>query len=189
MKTIHLLPLTKFIVFSIAFLLFAYIVFRVMCKKDYSKKQRLSPLSTVMATLVFGLHGSLIYLVLPTKWPYLPQISQNQTIRILFIIFFGIGIIILFISWFRLGTKISLGADKSRLQTGGFYKYSRNPQMVGYGFVLASFVIAYFSYLALIWFLLYLIVAYFMIKSEEEFLIQKYNEEYKDYCRQVPRII
>jgi len=189
MKTINILVLAKFIVSSIALLLYSYIVFRVMWKKDYSKKQRLSPLSTVLATLVFVLHGSLLYLVLPTKWPYFPQISQNQTIRILFTILLGIGIIILLISWFRLGTKISLGADKNKLQTNGLYKFSRNPQMLGYGFVLASFVIAYISYWSLIWFLLYLIVAYFMIKSEEEFLIQKYNEEYKDYCRQVPRII
>ena len=97
--------------------------------------------------------------------------------------------IILLISWFGLGTKPSLGIDKNKLQTGGLYKYWRNPQLVGYGLMLAAFSIIFFSYLVLIWFLLFLTTSYFMVKSEEEFLEQKYNEEYKDYCRQVPRII
>ena len=90
---------------------------------------------------------------------------------------------------FKLGTKPSMGADKNRLQTGGLYRYSRNPQMLGYGLMITSFLVAYFSYLVLIWFLLFIIAAFFMIKSEEEFLYQKYKEEYRDYCKQVSRII
>ena len=181
--------LTNYILFSIAFLLFTYIVFRVKCKKDYKNGQKLSPLSSVLGVLVFAGHANSIYLTIPTKWPYLPQIPENQFIRIIFTIMLGIGIIILFASWFKLGTKTSMGVDKNKLQTEGLYKYSRNPQLVGYGLILASFVIIYFSYLSLIWFLLYLITTYFMVKTEEEFLIQKFKEEYKDYCRQVPRII
>ncbi len=95
---------------------------------------------------------------------------ENQVIRIIFIVIFLIGIIILLFSWFRLGTKTSMGVDKGKLQINGLYKYSRNPQLVGYGLILASFVVSYFSYLALIWILLYIISIYFMIKSEEEFL-------------------
>ena len=36
--------------------------------------------------------------------------------------------------------------------------------------------------------MLYLVISYYMIRTEEEFLEQKYKEECKNYCRQVPRI-
>lgn len=179
----------RFIVFSIAFLLFTYIAFRVQWKKDYKNGQKLSPLSSMLGVLVFAGHANSIYLTTPTKWPNLPQIPENQLVQIIFIIMLGIGIVILFASWFKLGTKTSMGGNKNKLQTRGLYRYSRNPQLVGYGLILASFALICFSYLSLIWFLLYLISAYFMVITEEEFLMQKYKEAYKDYCRQVPRII
>jgi protein-S-isoprenylcysteine O-methyltransferase Ste14 len=181
--------LTNLLLFSGAFLLFTYIVFRVKFKKDYKNIQRLSPISSVLGVLVFFIHANSYYLIVPTKWLNFPQMPENQTIIIIFTIILGIGIIVLFLSWFRLGTKTSMGVDKNKLQTHGLYKYSRNPQLVGYGLILVSFVILYFSYLSLIWFLLYIISTYFMIKSEEEFLKEKYKDEYKIYCRQVPRVI
>ncbi len=181
--------LTNYLIFSIVFLLFAFIVFRVKVKKDYMNRQKLSVFSSILEVLVFAIHGSSLYLVLPTKWPYLPQMPENLVVTNVFRVMIVVGIIILFISWFKLGTKASMGADKNRLQTGGLYRYSRNPQMLGYGLMITSFLVAYFSYLVLIWFLLFIIAAFFMIKSEEEFLYQKYKEEYRDYCKQVPRII
>jgi len=181
--------LIKFIIISLGFLLFAFLVFRVIIKREYRNRLRLSSISYVLEILVFAIHANLFYLTIPSKWPNLPPFSENQGIRIASAIVFGVGVIILLISWFRLGTKPSLGIDKNKLQTGGLYKYSRNPQLVGYGLMLAAFSVAYFSYLSLIWVLLFLATSYFMVKSEEEFLEQKYNEEYIDYCKQVPRII
>jgi len=178
----------KYVLYSAIFLLFAYIVFRVIIKKDYKKRMRLSPVSYLLEILVFAIHANLIYLTLPTRWPNFPQLPENTAIKIVSIILFGIGIIGLLISWFSLGTKPSLGQDKNILRTDGLYKYSRNPQLVGYGLMLASFTIMFFSYLVIIWFLLYIVASYFMVKSEEEFLKQKYKEDYKEYCRQVPRI-
>ena len=174
---------------SLGFLLFAYFIFRVIIKRDYKNHLRLSSISYLLEILVFAIHANLFYLTIPTKWPNLPLLPENQDIRIVSAIIFGIGVIILLISWFGLGTKRSLGIGKNELQTGGLYKYSRNPQLVGYGLMLAACSIIFFSYLTLIWFLLFLMTSYFMIKSEEEFLEQKYNEEYLDYCSQVPRII
>jgi len=191
-KEIHFnnnVMITIFLLFSVSFLFFTYFVFRIKFKKDYKNIQRLSPLSSVLGVLVFLVHANSIYLFLPTKWPYFPQMPENLIVRIIFKFIFSSGIIILLFSWFRLGTKTSMGVDKNKLQISGLYKYSRNPQLVGYGLILVSLVILYFSYLTLIWLLLYIISTYFMIKSEEEFLIDKYKDEYKNYCRQVPRLI
>jgi protein-S-isoprenylcysteine O-methyltransferase Ste14 len=179
----------NFLLLSAASLLIAFIVFRVIIKRVYNKHQRLTPVFTMLEILALAIQLSLFYVAVPTKMPYLPPLPESLAIKIISGIIFGIGIIGLFISWFGLGTKPSLGLDKNKLQTGGLYNYSRNPQLVGFGLIVASFTIIYFSYLVLIWFLLYIIVAYFMIKSEEEFLDKKYKEEYRDYCKKVPRII
>jgi protein-S-isoprenylcysteine O-methyltransferase Ste14 len=177
----------NYFIFSVAFILFAYAVFRIIIKRDYKKYTKLSPVSYLLEILVFAIHVNSIYIILPTEWPDIPQIPENQILIIVSVIIFCTGTAILLLSWFNLGTKPSLGMDKDKLKTGGLYKYSRNPQLVGYGIILASFTILFFSYLVLIWFLLYIIVSYFMIKSEEEFLEKKYKEDYKDYCSQAPR--
>ena len=97
--------------------------------------------------------------------------------------------IIIIIAWFDLGSGPSFGLDKNKLKTGGIYQYSRNPQLVGYGIFLIVFVLLFSSWYSLGWFIIYLINSYFMIRSEEEFLELKYDEEYEKYCNAVPRII
>lgn len=179
----------KFIIISLAFLLFAYFVFRVIIKRDYKHHLKLSPTSYLLEIIVFAVHANLFYLTIPTKWPYFPSLPENAELRIISATLFGIGIIMLLFSWFDLGTKTSLGIDKNQLKTGGIYKYSRNPQLIGYGLMLTSFAIILFSWSAIIWIVLYVVTAYFMIKSEEEFLKNKYEKEYKSYCEEVPRVI
>jgi protein-S-isoprenylcysteine O-methyltransferase Ste14 len=150
---------------------------------------KLSPISYILEIFVFGIHANSIYLILPTQWPNIPQLPDSQVVRIVSTIIFATGIVILFIAWFGLGTKPSLGIDKNRLNTSGLYKFSRNPQLVAYGIMLVSYTILFFSWLTIIWILLYIVASYFMVKSEEEFLEQKYRQEYKEYCNSVPRIL
>ncbi len=65
----------------------------------------------------------------------------------------------------------------------------RNPQLVGYGFILLGFALLFISWYTLGWFVQYLIISYLMIRSEEEFLSLRYGEEYDRYCSAVPRVI
>jgi protein-S-isoprenylcysteine O-methyltransferase Ste14 len=139
--------------------------------------------------LVFALHAYSISLFIPLKWPYLPPLPESATLRLATLVIIGIGLIILLIAWFGLGTGPSLGLDKNKLKTGGLYRYSRNPQLVGYGLILIAFTLMYLSWYSIGWLIQFLIVSYFMVRSEEEFLTLKYEEEYKNYCKEVPRII
>jgi protein-S-isoprenylcysteine O-methyltransferase Ste14 len=93
------------------------------------------------------------------------------------------------VAWFGLGTASSFGLDKRGLKTTGIYQYTRNPQLLGYGLILISFIILYPSWYSLGWFVQYLIISYFMIMSEEEFLRLRYGKNFEDYCNKVPRII
>jgi len=178
-----------YIIIAVLFLLFSYLVFRVIIKRDYKKRMKLTPISYILEVLVFALHANSIYLILPSQWPQLPSLPEDLILKTVSIILFSIGVLILVISYFSLGNKTSLGMDKNKLKTNGLYKYSRNPQLVGYGMMLLAFTLLYFSWLMLFWFIQYLIISFFMIRSEEEFLAQQYGDAYRDYCKKVPRVI
>lgn len=179
----------KYFVCSIILLLFSYFVFRVLVRKDYRNRQKLSPFSYVLEALVFALHANFAYLFISAKWPNLPRLPENVTINLVSFAIIGFGLVILIIAWFGLGTRQSFGLDKNKLKTGGIYHFSRNPQIVGCGMIMIAFAILYFSWYSIGWFILYLIISYFMIRTEEEFLGLKYGEVYEKYCNTVPRII
>ena len=181
--------LIKYLVCSAIFLLFSFLVFRIVVRKDYLKNSKLSPVSYSLEAIVFAVHANLIYLFIPVKWPDLPALPEDITLKLLFLAILCLGLVILIIAWFGLGTKRSFGQDKNKLKTSGIYKYSRNPQLVGYGIILLSFAILFISWYAVGWFVQYLIISYLMIISEEEFLNLSYGAEYENFCKAVPRII
>jgi protein-S-isoprenylcysteine O-methyltransferase Ste14 len=181
--------LIRYLFLSAILILFSYLVFRVIVRNDYLKKLKLTPLSYFLELLVFAGHANLMYTYISVKWPNLPSLPDSLILGILFIIVFCLGLTILLIAWFRLGTGTSFGIDKNKLNSGGIYRYSRNPQLIGYGVLLLSFIILSFSWYSIGWFIQYVLISYFMIKSEEEFLSLRYGEEYKRYCNSVPRII
>ena len=178
----------KYIILTILLLLFSFYVFRVIVRKDYLKNFKLSPISYVLEFIVFASHANFMYLFLPVKWPNMPHLPESLFILSISGIIVIVGLLILIIAWFGLGTSRSFGQDKNKLKTVGIYKYSRNPQLVGYGLVVLSFTIMYLSWFSIGWFILYLIISYFMILSEEEFLKKKYRNEYLGYCKSVSRI-
>jgi len=174
---------------SAILLLFSYFVFRIMVKNDYSRKLKLSPVSYILEFLVFLFHAHFIYLITPVNWPEIVPLPDSEVLRLISLILIFIGLIIVIIAFFDLGSGPSFGLDKDRLKTNGIYKFSRNPQIAGYGLILLVFTIIILSWCSVWWFIQYIIISYFMIKSEEEFLSRKYGEEYKKYCSSVSRII
>lgn len=178
----------EYLLYAAIFLLLGFWVFRIVVRRDYRDISKLTPLAYLLEILVFATHANLSYLFLPAKWPGMPSLPDNFTLIIVALIFFCTGGGILLFAWFGLGSSTSLGQDKRELNTTGLYRYSRNPQLVGYGLLLSSLAVLYLSWGSVIWFLEYVIVAYFMIKSEEEFLQLRYGNAYEEYCRAVPRV-
>jgi protein-S-isoprenylcysteine O-methyltransferase Ste14 len=80
-----------------------------------------------------------------------------------------------------------LGSNTPGLQTNGLYRYSRNPQFVGYGLFILGFFLLWWNSLAWIGLLAYAALAYAVTLVEEEHLIRTYGESYREYCQQVPR--
>jgi protein-S-isoprenylcysteine O-methyltransferase Ste14 len=82
-----------------------------------------------------------------------------------------------------------VGNSTPGLQTKGLYRYSRNPQFVGYGLFILGFFIVWWNSLAWLGLLAYAALAYAVTLVEEEHLIRTYGNSYREYCQQVPRYL
>lgn len=86
-----------------------------------------------------------------------------------------------------LGTPAPLDMPRS-LVIRGLYRFVRNPMYVGVACLIVGQAILFASarvavYVAFLWVLFHLFVAYF----EEPVLRRKFGVEYEEYCRRVPR--
>ncbi len=69
----------------------------------------------------------------------------------------------------------------------GFYKISRNPWYFFYGLLLFGVFLATQSISILVLVVLLNVVEYFVILSEERYLLRQYGKAYEDYLKKVPR--
>ena len=90
-----------------------------------------------------------------------------------------------------LNINIKTFEEPGALVTGGLYKYSRNPMYLG--FVIAIFGMAVLYQGAVVTFIAAFIFLYitdrWYIRYEERAMLNKFGEEYKDYCRKARRWI
>jgi len=82
----------------------------------------------------------------------------------------------------------SLGT-KGKIITNGPYRFTRNPQYVGFVLIYAGIVIISYSIMVLITGALLVLAFLILPFSEEPYLRQQYGEPYVEYCKNVPRFI
>ena len=71
-----------------------------------------------------------------------------------------------------------MGKDqKEGLKKAGFYKFSRNPQILFYGIALVGMALLWPSLAALGWVLVYCLIAEMMVRTEEEHLLKIFGKE------------
>lgn len=100
----------------------------------------------------------------------------------------GFGITVYAMDLFRKFSRW-MGSNTPGLKTSGLYKYSRNPQFVGYGLLLLGYLLTWGNSLAWIGLLAYAALAYAVTRIEEEHLTRIYGDSYREYCQQVPRYL
>ena len=170
-------------------LLFSVLLFRVLARRDYLNKGKLTGFTSFLEFMLFALHANIMCLFIPVKWPNLPPLSGNGYVYYLSILFIIIGLIVVFVAMVPLGFNRTMGLKSIKLKTNGLYKWSRNPQVAGYFLFLSGFVLSYISIYSIFWLVLFGIIAHLMILTEEEYLTGLYGDEYKDYCKRAPRYI
>jgi protein-S-isoprenylcysteine O-methyltransferase Ste14 len=76
-----------------------------------------------------------------------------------------------------------------RLVKTGPYRYSRNPQVIGWGLVLLGTALAGRSAKALLLVGLYVLVHRLHAPTEEQHLERAFGDEYRRYRRETPRFL
>jgi protein-S-isoprenylcysteine O-methyltransferase Ste14 len=181
MKTI-----TIYLIAALFFLGAAFIVFRIIAKRDYLQEGRLSLISLILETLIFFLWGGFPYIYGPVDWPAVHLHPTLETMG--WIILVG-GLVILFTGMAQIGPMRFLGQEATRLKQTGLYRLSRNPQIVGCALYGIGFALLWPSWYALGWVCLFVWVAHMMVLTEEEHLRKAFGEVYVRYCGRTPRYI
>jgi len=182
----------NFIVYIISLIILlgcAYLVFRVIVRRDYIQKKRTTWISIFLETFIFALHANLAYLFIPAKWPALPILPTNKIILVVGLFFFITGVLITLFGMINLGLKTIFGLGAKKIYKSGLYRFSRNPQILAYGLALLGIVVLWPSWFAFFWFVSYSIIAHMMVTTEEEYLASLHDNTYKNYCIQVPRYL
>ncbi|GBE56500.1 hypothetical protein BMS3Bbin16_00708 [archaeon BMS3Bbin16] len=119
-------------------------------------------------------------------------IPVNRTLALtggLIIFIFGVVLLPLGMIEFR-SLRRSTGQDVSKLITTGIYRWSRNPQFIGWFLMLLGISIAGRSGFALALTIVFMVILHlFTIWLAEPYLEHLYGEEYRQYKSNTPRYI
>jgi protein-S-isoprenylcysteine O-methyltransferase Ste14 len=182
------------VVYAIAALLLvalAFVVFRVVARRDYQRNGRLTPLSSTLQLLVWGLYMGFPSLYNPPEWVRFWSAAPPvpPPLRVIGVSCTVLGLVSAFgtVLWF--GLRRALGLEVEGLMRTGPYRFTRNPQLVGGSLMVIGPALLWPSLYALGWVLLYGFVSHTMVLTEEEHLLQVYGEEYTRFCQRVSRYL
>jgi len=153
---------------------------------DYHRNGKLTRTSSFLETAVFFLHGVSSYAFLDSR---VRTIQVGSTAFILAIVLIAVGVIGVLAIMAHLGWGKTVGQDVDGLQISGIYRYTRNPQLVTYLFVVLGYSLLWPSWTGLFWVGLYLVIAHIMVRTEEAHLLEQYGDAYSEYCQRTPRYI
>ena len=127
------------ILLAILLLLFAYIVFRRIVRRDYHDRGQLGAVTSIMQLSVFVGYFSFPYLFNPPEWVWFWNLSGSapQALQLLGFGLICMGFFAAFgaMAWFGMGK--AFGVIVEGITTQGPYKISRNPQILG-GYLFTS---------------------------------------------------
>jgi protein-S-isoprenylcysteine O-methyltransferase Ste14 len=170
---------------SVLLLVVAVLIFRRV-RNDYQTHGKLTPFAGFLEVLIFFLHGSSSYVFLDSTLAHINTRSPLFAVAV-FCMFVGLGFTLTAMT--RLGMRQSVGGEVTGLRESGFYRYTRNPQIVAYALVVIGYALLWPSWLGLLWVGVYAAIAHIMVRTEEEHLRKAYGEAYERYCARTPRYI
>ena len=163
----------------------AWLIFQAVAQ-DYRTKGMLSCRSAFFETAIFFVHGCSSYLYLDSTLSGIRLTSPSFVLAATLIV---LGLAALGLSMSRLGWSVSIGRNTQILRKSGPYRFSRNPQIVAYFFVVAGYSLLWPSLPGFLWICLYLGIAHMMVQTEEAHLERYFGAEYREYCAKTPRYV
>ena len=105
------------------------------------------------------------------------------------LLFMVIGGVLVLLAMSQLGIGISFGKKSPGLRQSGFYRYTRNPQIVTYWLLCLGYAMLWPSWTGLLWLGIIWAICHMMVLTEEEHLSRVFGNEYEAYCAQTPRYV
>lgn len=176
----------EYFVSAFLLLLLAFVTFRILVRRDYLEKGRLTPLSVFLEYAVFFGWAYFTYL----DWSAaarVPEVGPVLRLVAWILIIFGLGVTL--IAMARLGIHRMHGLDSRALEASGLYRLNRNPQIVGSGLAVLGYALYWPSWHTAGWLVLYLVICHLMVLTEEEHLRSVFGEDYARYAERVPRYL
>ncbi|QWC18407.1 isoprenylcysteine carboxylmethyltransferase family protein [Halorubrum sp. 2020YC2] len=104
----------------------------------------------------------------------------------------AVGVLIAFAVLSKSAVDLGKDATEGRedeLRTDGLYRYTRNPQNVGYVLLFATYAVLANSPLVGALAVAFGVLTVLQVLAEEAWLRDTYGDAYDDYCERVPRFV
>jgi protein-S-isoprenylcysteine O-methyltransferase Ste14 len=180
-----MLTVERLIAYGLVFLVCSFGGVLIL-RREYRLRGKLSRWGSLVHVGVFAVNGMFIGLLLYGEAGIPPMGSLGPVGVALMSL--GFGIVLYAWDLFRTFSRW-LGSDTPGLATHGLYRWSRNPQFVGYGLSILGACLAWWNGLAWVGLLSYMALAYAVTRVEEEHLKRTYGASYEAYCQRVPRYL
>lgn len=183
------------IIITVTCLLFLLVLLTVA--KGIFKKQQIigrPPIPTIffLFAKIFAF-GNLVFLLMyGLKVQVTVLYNLSLYVQYIGLAFLIVGTIIVFLTSSVLKNDLIFGLPETgmhQLQTRGIYSFSRHPFYLGFLLILFSSVLFVPNIFNIIFFAGAWILHHFIMIKEEEFLVSKYGDEYRNYKEKVSRYI
>jgi protein-S-isoprenylcysteine O-methyltransferase Ste14 len=152
-------------------------------RKDYHRRGKLSRTGLFSLCVMLLLPNLMLEYATTYHFPTAPLGIMGMTVALL-----GLALCLAGVSAFRSGSKV-LCLKAGKLTVSGPYRWSRNPQYLGWILFLLGFALNDWS----LWCMAALIVVatslHLLVLIEEEHLRRVFGEPYRDFCGRVPRYL
>ncbi len=165
----------------------SFLYYNNFIKNIYLKKGNLTLFAGISQVGVLVVHTFFLYLpnFLFTNWP---KIEVGTISFLIGSVVCSVALLILVLGIINLGAFTrTIGVNSKELTIKGIYKYSRNPQVMGYGLLLAGFGVLWPSWYIFAGLVSYFFISHKMILIEELHLENLFADKYVSYCNKTPR--
>ncbi len=174
--------------FGLAILLVSGVWCLVRVRTEYRTRGGLLPLTAAAIWSLYSFHFVLsLIAAVKSDW-HLPSAQPVNLIGGLLCLLSGAALFAAGMTSFRSLKRIS-GLNGSELITGGVYRWSRNPQNVGWTFFLVGVALLGSSGLALLLAVLFWLSFQIYLPAEERLLEEIFGEAYRGYRSRTHRYL
>lgn len=155
---------------------------------EFSEKGRISPITVAAVFIAFI--GSILSTFVAAWYGYWPVEIPNGVAIAVGGIATAIGAAIYLTARIQFRSyRLAWGLSSDRLVTTGIYRYSRNPQLVGWALILLGVALINKSGAALLLATMFCVSCLIYVPVEERFMERRHGAGYREYKRTVPRYL